>query len=58
MIDKGFKIRRIAEKSGMGEDVLGSITRCKRRVYADELIPISLALEVDVSELVATKSSA
>lgn len=42
---------RIAEETGMSEQVVSNIMRCKRMVYAEEIKPICNAIGITVSEL-------
>lgn len=49
--EKGLKRGDVARDAGISEAVLSNIVRCKRKVYADEVIPIAAALQVTVEDL-------
>lgn len=41
----------VADRAGMSRAVFSNIVRCKRKVYADEVLPIAAALQVSVEAL-------
>lgn len=41
----------VARKAGMSPSVMSNIARCKRKVYADEVIPLARALQVSIEDL-------
>lgn len=41
----------VADRAGIRRDVFSRIVNCKRPVYADEVIPIALALGVGIEDL-------
>lgn len=43
--------KKVAERAGMSEMVFSNICRCKRKVYADEVVPIAAALGVCIEDL-------
>lgn len=45
------KSSAVADRAGMRRDIFSRIVNCKRRVYADEVIPIAAALGVPVEKL-------
>lgn len=49
----GQKQADIAARCGMSKAVFSNICRCKRKVYADEVIPIALAMGVTIEDLFA-----
>ena len=48
----------VADRAGIRRDVFSRIMNCKRPVYADEVIPIALAMGVGIEALFAEKSEA
>ena len=40
-----------ADRAGMSEGVFSNIVRCRRKVYADEVITIARAIGVSIEEL-------
>lgn len=50
--------KKVAERAGMSEMVFGNICRCKRKVYADEVVPIAIALGVSIEALFSVEDSA
>lgn len=51
MREKGMDARKVASAAGISEAVLSNIVRCKRKVYADEVITLAAALQVLIEEL-------
>lgn len=49
--ESGETQRTVAVRAGFGAEVFSNIIRCKRKVYADEVIPIAAALQVPIEEL-------
>lgn len=49
--EKGIRQKEVALKAGFGVMVISNIVNCKRNVYADEVVPIALALGVQIEEL-------
>lgn len=43
--------KEVAEQMGISPQCFSNIVRCKRQVYADEVIPLARALNVSVEEL-------
>ena len=56
MVEKRLKRARVAEKAGFSPAVFSKIIRCRRKVYADEVVPIALAMGVEIDELFAAES--
>ena len=50
---EGLKQVVLAEKSGIKPDVFSKIVNGRRRVFADEAIAISAALDVSIEKLIA-----
>ena len=48
----------VSLQAGISRAVLSNIVRCKRKVYADEVVPIATAMGVSVESLFAESSSA
>lgn len=51
--ERGIRYSDIADKAGVSRPVMWNIIREKRKVYADEVIPIATAMGVTVEELFA-----
>lgn len=49
--EKGMRQKDAADRAGMDEGVFSNIVRCRRKVYADEVIPIARAIGVSIEEL-------
>lgn len=49
--NKGIKAKELANKVGMSPQVISNIVNCKRKVYADEILPICKALGVTVADI-------
>ena len=49
--EKGLTANKVVRAAGISEAVLSNIVRCKRKVYADEVIPLAAALQVPIEEL-------
>lgn len=49
--EKGIPQKDAANSAGMSEGVFSNIVRCRRKVYADEVIPIARAIGVSIEEL-------
>lgn len=49
--ERKIKAKTVADGSGISVAVFSNIVRCKRKVYADEVIPLARALNVSVEEL-------
>lgn len=47
-----------ADRAGFSRAVFSNIVRCKRKVYANEVVPIALAIGVSIEELFAEGVSA
>lgn len=47
----GEKQCAVADRTGLGRKVFSNICRCKRKVYADEVIPIAQAMGVTIEAL-------
>lgn len=43
----------VADRAGIRRDTFSRIINCKRPVYADEVIPIALAMGVTIEDLFA-----
>lgn len=41
----------VADRAGIRRDIFSRIINCKRPVYADEVVPIALAMGVEIDEL-------
>lgn len=41
----------VASRAGISRAVFSNIVRCRRKVYADEVMPIAAALQVPIEEL-------
>ena len=48
----------VSRRSGISSAVLSKIVRCKRKVYADEVVPIATAMGVSVESLFMDSASA
>ena len=48
----------VSRRAGISSAVLSNIVRCKRKVYADEVVPIATAMGVSVESLFAESASA
>lgn len=46
-----MKAKELAERVGMSPQVISNIVNCKRKVYADEIMPICKALGVSVADI-------
>ncbi len=46
-----MKAKELAERVGMSPQVISNIVNCKRKVYADEIMPICRALGVSVADI-------
>ena len=53
--EKGLTANKVARAAGISEAVLSNIVMCKRKVYADEVIPIAAALQVSIEDLFQTE---
>lgn len=53
--EKGLEARKVAGSAGISEAELSNIVRHKRKVYADEVIPIAAALQVSIEDLFQTE---
>ena len=51
MSQKGLRQKAVAAKIGMKPVVLSNICRCKRHVYADEVLAIATALQCSIEDL-------
>lgn len=49
--ERGYRRREVADNAGISPAVFSNIVRCKRKVYADEVIPIAAALHVSIEDL-------
>lgn len=47
----GRKRADVADRAGITRAVFSNIVRCKRKVYADEVVPIAAALQVSIEDL-------
>jgi len=47
----GQRQAEVTDKAGIGRKVFSNIVRCKRKVYADEVVPIAMAMGVSVESL-------
>ena len=53
--ETGQKQGDAADRAGIPRPVFSNIVRCKRKVYADEAIPIAAALQVSIEDLFQTE---
>lgn len=51
--ERGIRYSDLADKARISRPVMWNIVRCKRKVYADEVIPIAAAMGVGVEDLFA-----
>lgn len=51
--DAGLSQETLAELSGLHRTYIGSVERCERNVSVDNIERIAMALQVDVSDLLA-----
>jgi transcriptional regulator with XRE-family HTH domain len=51
--DAGLSQEMLAELSGLHRTYIGSVERCERNVSVDNIERIAMALQVDVSDLLA-----
>lgn len=51
ILKTGLKQGDVADRAGINRKVFSNICRCKRKVYADEVIPIAQAMGVTIEEL-------
>ena len=51
--DAGLSQEMLAELSGLHRTYIGSVERCERNVSVDNIERIAMALQVDVSALLA-----
>ena len=51
----GQKQGDVADRSGIPRPVFSNIVRCKRKLYADEVIPLAAALQVPIEDLFQTE---
>lgn len=56
--ETGQKQGDVADQAGINRKVFSNICRCKRKVYADEVIPIAQAMGVTIEELFEEEVSA
>lgn len=49
----GQRQGEVADRAGISRAVFSNIVRCKRKVYADEVVPIAFAIGVSIEELFA-----
>lgn len=49
--EKGLDADKVARAAGISEAVLSNIVRCKRKVYADEVVDLAAALRTSIAEL-------
>lgn len=52
-VDAGLSQEMLAELSGLHRTYIGSVERCERNVSLDNIERIAVALQVDVSDLLA-----
>lgn len=48
---KKLAASKVAAPMGFSRKILSNIIRCKRKVYADEVVPIAKALGVGIEDL-------
>lgn len=53
--ETGQKQGEVADRAGLSRAVFSNIVRCKRKVYADEVLQIAAALQVSVEDLFQIK---
>ena len=58
LLESGQRQRDVAERAGMSKQVFSNVCRCKRKVYADEVVPIAAALGVGIEALFAEDGAA
>ena len=51
--EKGLRQKDVAAKLLIKPEVISNICCCKRRVYAEEVVPIATALQVPIDALFA-----
>ena len=49
--ERGMKSASVAEKAGFSSAVFSNVIRCRRKVYADEVVPIARAMGIEIDEL-------
>lgn len=49
--EKGLRQGETADRAGLDRKVFSNIVRRKRKVYADEVVPIASAMGVTIEEL-------
>lgn len=55
--EKGLRQKDVAAKLLIKPEVISNICCCKRRVYADEVLPIATALQCSVEDLLKEVSA-
>ena len=56
--DMDKKPTAVADRAGIRRDIFSRIVNCKRPVYADEVVPIAIALGVSIEALFSVEDSA
>lgn len=56
--ETGQRQADVADRAEIGRKVFSNIVRCKRKVYADEVVPIAAAMGVTVESLFMESASA
>lgn len=55
ILKMGLKQGDVADRAGVPRAVFSNIVRCRRKVYADEVLPIAAALQVSIEDLFQTE---
>lgn len=51
LVEKDMKHREVADRIGVSEQTFSHMVTGRRKIYADEVIPLALALNVPMEEL-------